>query len=312
VVAVDAQSGKILWHTYSVSEEPKPTHKNAAGTQMWGPSGASIWTAPTIDAKRNLLYVGTGDNHSEPATDTSDAILAMDLDSGEIAWKQQLTAGDKFNIACVAVDQSNCPKPAGPDLDIGASPIIVGNRLIVGQKSAVVHGLDLDQQGKILWQTRVGRGGPLGGIQWGIASNGTHAYVAVSDVAFQEGTGVFGAGKRFEADPKVGGGLHALDIATGKKVWSAPVPDCASRARCSPAQSAAITATPNAVFSGSVDGRIRAYSPKDGKVLWEYDTVREFETVNGVKAKGGSTDGPDPVVVNGMLYWKTYRLAFGQ
>ncbi len=302
VVAVDAKTGKILWHTYSVADAPKPTKKNKVGTQMWGPSGASIWSAPTIDAKRNRLYVGTGDNHSEPETDTSDAILAMDLDTGKIAWKQQLTTGDKFNIACVAVDQSNCPKPEGPDLDIGSSPIIVGNRLIVGQKSAVAHAMDLDNQGKILWQTRVGRGGPLGGIQWGMASNGSQVFIAVSDVAFREGTGIFGAGKGFDADPRVGGGLFALDIATGKKVWSAPPPDCESRTRCSPAQSAAITATPNAVFSGSVDGRIRAYSPKDGHVLWEYDTVREFETVNGVKAKGGSMDGPGPIVVNGLLY----------
>jgi polyvinyl alcohol dehydrogenase (cytochrome) len=303
VVALDVVTGKILWHTYSVFETPKPTKKNAVGTQMWGPSGASIWAAPTIDVKRNLLYVGTGDNHSEPVTETSDAILAMNLDTGAVAWTRQLTAGDKFNIACVAVEQSNCPKPAGPDLDIGASPIIVGNRLLVGAKSAVVTALDLDNQGAILWQTRIGRGGPLGGIQWGIATDGRNVYAALSDVGFREGTGIFGAGKAFEADPKVGGGLFALDIVTGKKVWSAAPPDCGDRPRCSPAQSAAITATPNAVYSGSVDGRIRAYSPKDGRVLWEYDTVRDFPSVNGAaKSRGGSMDGPGPIVVNGMLY----------
>ena len=143
VVALDVKTGKILWRTYSVTEEPHPTRKNAVGTQLWGPSGASIWAAPTIDAKRNRLYVGTGDNHSEPETKTSDAILAMDLDTGKIVWSKQLTEHDTFNIACVAVDQTNCPQPAGPDLDIGSSPMIVGNVLIVGQKSAVVHALDL-------------------------------------------------------------------------------------------------------------------------------------------------------------------------
>jgi polyvinyl alcohol dehydrogenase (cytochrome) len=302
VVALDAKTGKILWHTYSVAEAPHPTKKNKAGTQLWGPSGASIWSAPTIDAKRNLLYVGTGDNHSEPETNSSDAILAMDLDSGKIVWSKQLTEHDTFNIACVAVDQTNCPQPAGPDLDIGSSPMIVGNLLIVGQKSAVVHALDLDHNGAIKWQTRIGRGGALGGIQWGMATDGDNVYVALSDVAFKEGTAIFGLGKRFETDPKIGGGLFALRIATGEKVWSAPPPACGDRKNCSPAQSAAITAIPGAVFSGSVDGHMRAYSSKDGRILWDYDTVREFKTVNGLTAKGGSMDGPGPVAINGMLY----------
>jgi polyvinyl alcohol dehydrogenase (cytochrome) len=302
IVAVDVKTGKIVWHTYSIAEAPKPTTKNKVGTQMWGPSGASIWSAPTIDVKRNRVYVGTGDNHSDPETDTSDSILAMDLDTGAIVWHQQLTQHDKFNISCVAIEQSNCPRPNGPDLDIGSSPIIAGNRLIIGQKSAVVHSLDLDHQGAIQWQTRIGRGGALGGIQWGMATDGKNVYVALSDVAFKEGTGVFLSGKAFEADPKVGGGLFALDLATGRKVWAAPAPDCTGRTNCSPAQSAAITATPKAIYSGSVDGRIRAYNPRDGHVIWEYDTVREFKTVNNVPAKGGSMDGPGPVVVDGMLY----------
>jgi polyvinyl alcohol dehydrogenase (cytochrome) len=302
MVAVDVKTGKIVWHTYSVAETPHPTRKNAVGTQLWGPSGASIWAASTIDAKRNLLYVGTGDNHSEPETKTSDAILAMDLDTGKIVWSKQLTEHDTFNIACVAVDQTNCPQPAGPDLDIGSSPMIVGNLLIVGQKAAVVHALDLDNNGDIKWQTRIGRGGALGGIQWGMATDGDNVYVALSDVGFKEGTGVFGSGKRFEADPKVGGGLFALRVATGAKVWAAAAPDCGDRKNCSPAQSAAITAIPGAVFSGSVDGHIRAYSSKDGHVMWDYDTVHEFKTVNGVPAKGGSMDGPGPVVIDGMVY----------
>jgi len=301
MVALDAKTGKILWRAYS-TDAPHPTKKNKVGTQMWGPSGASIWSAPAIDAKRNRLYVGTGDNHSEPETKTSDAILAMDLDTGKIVWSRQLTEHDTFNIACVAVDQTNCPQPAGPDHDIGSSPMIVGNLLIVGQKSAVVHALDLDREGEIKWQTRIGRGGPLGGIQWGMATDGENVYVALSDVAAKEGTGIFGSGKAFETDPKVGGGLFALRLATGEKVWSAPPPDCGDRKHCSPAQSAAITVIPGAVFSGSVDGHIRAYSSKDGHVVWDYDTVREFKTVNGVAAKGGSMDGPGPVAIDGMIY----------
>ena len=302
VVALDAATGKILWHTYSVAETPHPTTKNKVGTQLWGPSGASIWSAPTIDAKRNLLYVGTGDNHSDPETKTSDAILAMDLDSGKIAWSTQLAAHDTFNIACVSMNRANCPQQMGPDLDIGCSPIVACNLLIVGQKSAVVHALDLDRNGEIKWETRIGRGGMLGGIQWGMAADGENVYVALSDVGFVKGTGGYGTGKRLEADPKVGGGLYALRIATGEKIWSAPPPVCGDRKFCSPAQSAAITAIPGAVFSGSVDGHIRAYSSKDGRVLWDYDTVREFQTVNGAAAKGGSMDGPGPAVVGGMVY----------
>lgn len=301
VVALDVKTGKILWHTYA-TEPPHPTKKNKAGTQMWGPSGASIWSAPTIDAKRNRLYVGTGDNHSEPETKTSDAILAMDLDTGKIVWSRQLTEHDTFNIACVAVDQTNCPQPAGPDHDIGASPMIVGNLLIVGQKSAVVHALDLDNDGAVKWQTRIGKGGPLGGIQWGMATDGETVYVALSDVGFKNTAPIFGSGARFETDPNVGGGLFALRVATGEKLWSAAPPVCGDRKNCSPAQSAAITAIPGAVFSGSVDGHIRAYSSKDGRILWDYDTIREFKTVNGVAAKGGSMDGPGPVAVDGMLY----------
>lgn len=301
VAAVNIETGKLVWKTFSIAEAARPTTKNTAGTQMWGPSGASIWLSPTIDAKRGLLYVGTGDNHSAPETNTSDAVMALRLDNGEIAWTRQLTEHDKFNIACVAVNQANCPEGSGPDLDIGASPIIVGSRLIVGQKSAVVHALDLDHKGAILWQTRVGKGGPLGGIQWGMASDGTKVYVALSDVAFASG-GIFGKPGKWQLDPKVGGGLFALDIVSGRKVWSASPPDCAERVNCSPAQSAAITATPSAVYAGGVDGRIRAYSTRDGHVLWEYDTAREFATVNGVAAKGGAMDGPGPVVWNGMLY----------
>ena len=170
--------------------------------------------------------------------------------------------------------------------------------MVIGRTFAIVTRI---VNGEIKWQTRIGRGGALGGIQWGMATDGVNVYVALSDVAAKPGTGIFG-GPRFVADPKSGGGLFALRIDTGAKVWSAPPPDCGDRKNCSPAQSAAITAIPGAVFSGSVDGHVRAYSAKDGSVLWDYDTVRDFKTVNGVPAKGGSMDGPGPVVVNGMVY----------
>jgi len=167
--------------------------------------------------------------------------------------------------------------------------------LVVGQKSGVVHALDPDQEGKILWQTRVGKGGPLGGIMWGSAADQDHVYVANSDVRFSP------SGYK-TLDPNAGGGLFALDLATGKiSMQVAPVP-CGSRSRCSPALSAAVTAIPGVVFSGGVSGLLRAYDTDDARLLWEVDTAREYPVVNGVSARGGAMDGPGPTIVDGMLY----------
>jgi polyvinyl alcohol dehydrogenase (cytochrome) len=300
LLALDAASGKQIWKTYTIPEEPHPTTKTAAGVQNRGPSGASIWSAPTIDAKRRILYAGTGDNFSDPATETSDAVLAFDLDSGKLLWSKQLTKDDVFNIVCAG---EGCGDHLGPDVDIGASPILVtladGKRqLLISQKSGLAHALDPDKNGEILWATRVGKGGRLGGIQWGSASDGKNMYVAVSDIAHTRSSGI----GRMVADPKAGGGLFALNVKTGEKVWAAPPPSCGDRPSCSPAQSAAVSAMPGIVFSGSVDGHLRAYSVADGKVVWDFDTTQEFTGVNGLQGKGGAMDGPGPTIAGGMLY----------
>jgi polyvinyl alcohol dehydrogenase (cytochrome) len=306
LVSLDAATGKQIWKTYTIAEEPHVVSTSPTGTKMWGPSGASIWSAPTIDIQRKLIYAGTGDNFSDPSTKTSDAVLAFDMETGKIVWSKQLTEADVFNMACIGPSKASCPEKEGPDVDIGASPILVtlarGKRvLLISQKSGIAHALDPDRNGEILWQTRVGRGGALGGIQWGSATDGKNMYVALSDIAFS--TMSFGSGGgKLVVDPKVGGGLFALDIVTGKKVWAAAPPLCGERPNCSPAQSAAITAIPAAVFSGSVDGHLRAYSTRDGSVIWDFDTAREFTTVNGLTAKGGSMDGPGPTIAGGMLY----------
>ncbi len=300
LVALDAATGKQIWKTYSIAEDPHPTTKTAAGVQNWGPSGASIWSSPTIDVKKRIIYAGTGDNFSEPATKTSDAVLAFDLDSGKLLWSQQLTENDVFNIVCAG---EGCGEHLGPDIDIGASPILVERAeskrvLLVSAKSGVVSALDPDQQGKVLWQTKVGRGGRLGGIQWGSAYDGQNVYAAVSDIAHTASSGI----GRMTADPKTGGGLFALNPDTGAKVWAAPPAICGDRPSCSPAQSAAISVIPGVVFSGAVDGRLRAYSAADGKVIWEFDTEQDFTGVNGVKGKGGAMDGPGPTISGGMLF----------
>ena len=240
---------------------------------------------------------------------TSDAILALDLKTGALLWSKQLTENDAFNNGCAAPPGTNCPASAGKDFDFGQPPILVsfgqGKRaLVIAQKSGMVHAIDPDEKGKILWQTRAGAGGYLGGSQWGSASDGEKVYVAISDV------GIGGVadpkspqGFRMTLDPKKGGGLLALDLKTGNIVWTAKPTACAdSITNCSPAQSAAVTAIPGIVFSGSVDGHLRAYSAATGEIRWDVDTAREFPTVNGKPAHGGAMDAAGPAVVNGMVF----------
>jgi len=301
VVALDAGTGKQVWKTYTI-DEPKRTKKNAKGVQMWGPSGAPIWSTPVIDPRRNAIYATTGDNYSEPPTRTSDAFMALDLDTGKVLWTRQMTADDAYTAACRLPDKTNCPIN-GPDFDFGASPILVtlpnGKReLLAGQKSGIVHAIDPDQQGEVIWQVRVAKGGTMGGVQWGSAVDQQNIYVAVSDIkrvmlTFSTLT---------DADPNQGGGMYALRLATGEKVWYTPPFSCGERKRCSPAQSAAVTAIPGVAFSGAVDGHLRAYSMTDGKVIWDFDTVGDYKAVNGVEARGGSIDGPGPAVAGGMLF----------
>jgi polyvinyl alcohol dehydrogenase (cytochrome) len=309
VVALDAATGKKIWQTFTIPEAAKPTRKTAVGTQQHGPSGAGIWSTPTIDEKLGVLYVATGDNYSDPASKTSDAILAMDLKTGELLWSKQMTENDAYNNGCTTPQLTNCPDAKGPDFDFGQPPILVqlngeNRALVIAQKSGMVHALDPDKKGAILWQTRAAKGGYLGGSQWGSASDGQKLYVATSDLKIG-GTpdATVPQGFRMTVDPKLGGGLHAFDLKTGKTVWDAkPVPCTAGQAICSPAQSAAVTAIPGVVFSGSVDGHLRAYSAGTGAVLWDVDTAREFPTVNGKPARGGSMDVAGPAVVNGMVF----------
>lgn len=292
--ALDAKTGAILWRTYTIPTEAVPADKNAAGTQMFGPSGAAIWGSPAIDPDHHLLYVGTGDNYSSPASHTSDAVLAVNLNDGKIVWTRQLTADDRFNVACLGKDQSSCPAHAGGDFDIGAATILRtledGKRvLIVSQKSGIVYGLDPDDKGKTIWSTRISKGGVLGGIEFGAAADTVNVYEPLSD---------------WSADPKTGGGLFALDIATGKVTWSAPavVPACTGVPGCSASQQAPATLIPGVVFAGSLDGHVRAYDSSDGHVIWDFDTARTYKTVNGVAARGGSINYAGPVIVGGMVY----------
>ena len=315
VVALEASTGEVLWKTYTIPEPAKPGAVNSQGVQLMGPSGAAIWSAPTFDAASRRVYVTTGDNYSDPPSTTSDAVLAFDSTSGELAWARQMTSGDAFNIACGPTPRANCPQANGPDYDFGSSAVLAdlpgGKRvLIAGQKSGVVTALDPDRAGEIVWQKRVGNGGKLGGVQWGVAADQRNVYAAVSDVKIDVvPAGTPGAqpmarnpSLAFLVDTKSGGGLLALKLDTGEEVWRTPPPGCDDVPGCSPAQSAAVTAIPGVVFSGGLDGRLRADSSEDGRIIWDVDTKGEVRTVNGVAAHGGSIDGAGPVVVGGMLY----------
>lgn len=292
VVALEAATGRQVWKTFMIDEEPRIVGKNAIGTPIWKPAGAAIWTSPTIDVARGRLYVATGNAYTTPAAATSDAVVALDLGSGKILWAQQVTPNDVFLVRCKP-GVGNCPDDVGPDFDFGNSPILRtlpgGRRILtLGQKSGIVYGIAPDDEGKVLWQVRAGKGGELGGIEWGSAADDRHIYVPVSDVLHP---------------PAEAGGLFAFDLATGARVWHTPAPAlaCSGGPGCSGAQSAAISVIPGAVFSGAIDGHLRAYSTEDGTVLWDFDTMRPFDTVNGVKAQGGSIDAAGPVIVDGIV-----------
>lgn len=283
--ALDAESGKVLWKTYSIPDPPKAYKTNSVGTKLYGPAGAGIWSSPTVDPKRKRVYVGTGNSYTGVTIPTSDSILAFDLETGSLLWSNQVTPGDNWVPGCPK--GANCPENPGEDVDFGSSSILRtlpgGKQVLVAtQKSGVVYGLDPDHRGKLLWKTRIGLGGAQGGVQWGAAVDGNVAYAAVSDVTHRE-----------DGTP----GLYALSITDGGKIWSTPAPQGAG----SRAQLSAVSAMPGIVFSGSWGGRLRAYSTKTGEIVWDYDALHDFETVNHVSAHGGSFNGGGPAIADGMV-----------
>ena len=290
------------------SSEPKPTKKNAVGTQLWGPSGAPVWATPAIDAKLNRLYVTTGNNYSDPTSTMSDAFLALDLDTGKILWSQQMTEKDAYTAACRLPDKTNCADSNGPDFDFGSSPILVtlanGRRMLVaGQKSGIVHALDPDKGGEVLWQTRVGRGGTMGGVQWGSAADQSNIYVALSDI----GRIMLTYSNSTDADPKQGGGMFALRLEDGERVWYTPPPGCGTRQRCSPASGRGQRPARGRV--PGVGGRAQGGHPGDeGRTLGGAETKRTHETGGGARGGGGAIEGPGPAIGGGMVLFNSWAI----
>src|SRR5579871_473090 len=300
VSAIDISNGELRWKSYTIQPEPKPRGKSSKGVELLGPAGAAIWSSPTIDAARGVLYVATGNGYSGPEQPTMNAIIAMDLKTGAHKWVRQTIPSDIWLMQCESQAGSkapkqvnaNCPDEEGPDFDFSASPLITKTAagrelLVVPQKSGVLWGLDPDKQGAVVWQYRYGRGSGLGG-QWGAAADGVNAYI--------------GTGDALSPQP---GGMHAVNLDTGERAWFVPPQQklcSATDRRCSASQSAAITAIPGVIFSAGGDGGLRAYAAKDGAIVWSFDTNRPFQTVNGVPANGGTMDASGVVAVGGMLF----------
>ncbi len=296
VAAYDARTGEALWKTHTIAEPAVVQSQNRAGTNMRGPSGAVIWNSPSLDVQRNQLYVGTGENMSSPATLTSDAIMAIDLDSGAVNWSFQATANDVWNTACDTEADHSCPPEGGPDFDFGAATLLVttsdGQDLVLGgQKSGVVHALNPDS-GAVIWQNQVGRGGIQGGVHFGMAASGDTLFVPISDMP---------DGREYPTRAKPG--LHAVDLRTGKLKWYTPNPNtCAGRRYCNSGISQAITVAGDLVYAGAMDGVLRVHDAETGVVLWEIDTTRNFTTITGEETFGGSFGGSaGPVVHDGNL-----------
>ncbi len=290
--AFDANSGDLIWKYFTVPE-PRFRGRSSNGVDLFGPAGAGIWSAPTIDEVRNLVYVATGNAYADPAPPTANAVLAIDISSGELVWASQLTPNDAWIGGCPRDSENpNCPDDVGPDFDFSASPILTATPsgrqvLMIPQKSGLAYALDPNRQGEVIWQYRAGPGSAIGGV-WGAAVADGNAYVAVGGYQFEER-----------------GGIHAIDIETGERRWYTPPSDllCEAGRGCSQSQSAAVTAIPGAVFSGSADGGMRVYDSETGEIIWTYDANRSFDTVNAVEANGASFDGAGPVVAGGMVYF---------
>ncbi len=284
VVALDAATGKQIWKTYTISEPAKPTRKNSKGTQLWGPAGGGVWNSPTIDPKRHALYVGTGDAYTEPAAKGTDSILALDLNTGKVLWSVQDLGGDAWLVGCDATPRpENCPKNLGPDFDFGASPILRDlpnghSILVAGQKSGLVWGHDPDRKGAVVWKVNTADKKPsfAGQIVWGGAADDDAAYFGLSS-----------------------GGVIAIRLADGTRKWFAPLQPAAGRAA---GRESALSVIPGVVFATGWDGVVHALAASDGHVLWQYDTVKPFETVNGVAGKGGSMGVPGPTIAGGVLF----------
>jgi polyvinyl alcohol dehydrogenase (cytochrome) len=294
LVALDAGSGRQLWRAYTV-RTPAQEVKTASGQTLSGPAGGAVFSAPTIDPKHGRIYIGTGDSYTNVVSDSTNAVLALNLDDGKRVWTHQVAKNDAWILLCNGQATGNCPSPLGPDFDFSSSPMLIthGDRqfLVAGAKSGIVYGLDPQAGGRLLWQRVLARGTPNGAILWASANDGERAYIATSE---------------YDPQAKKGpGALVALDPASGALRWRTQTPEdpCAwGSENCSHALLAGVTVIPGVVFAGAMDGYVRAYDARDGHIVWQFDTGKDFDAVNGVRGHGGAIDYGGQVVAHGMLF----------
>jgi polyvinyl alcohol dehydrogenase (cytochrome) len=335
IAALDARTGKPVWRFDTTAHAAKTT-VNSAGVQMWGPSGAPVWNMPLVDARRGLLYFGTGQNYSSPATDTSDAIIALDLATGEKRWSFQALANDAWNAACL-MGGASCPAEKGPDFDFGAALILVdgesgakgaeggGSLLLAGQKSGDVYALDPDRKGAVVWRRRIGQGSTNGGVHHGMATDGRQLIVPIADPER--------AIPGYVPKP----GVYALSLKDGALLWAHPVErGCAIDPADAPkvglaemqagksdrpvwpactyyyGQSAAVVMANNVVYAGALDGKLRIIGAQSGKALRTIDTNRAYRATNGVEGHGGAIDVAGAVVDGSQLFVLSGYGMFGQ
>lgn len=307
--SINALTGKLNWKSYSIPEEPKPSYRNYVGAMQFGPSGAGMWSAPTIDVKRQRIYIGSGENYSSPAESHSDALIAFDLNTGEQVWSKQVLQQDAWNSGCAKwMLGVNCPKENGVDYDIGATTILVTRQsdgkeiILAGAKSGMAYAMDPDNKGEILWQKSVGRGGLIGGIHWGMAADNEYLYAPVADTNVDWVRNVPGAPRP---------GLSKLRLSDGEIVWFTSTQencmdaDGKMKTDCRPGLSAAVTGIPGAILAPALDGYLRAYDIDSGREIWHFDSTQSVTGANGVKGHGGTLDASGVVVTHGMMFFNS-------
>ena len=295
LTALDANTGAVIWKTYTIPDKPKPTKKNALGTQLWAPAGASIWSAPTIDPKLNAIYVGTGNGFTEPAAKTSDSIMALDLKTGKVLWSYQALANDASPGDCVGPGpkDAHCPAKLAPIGTLETRRFCRRSRTASASSSARIRAAKLS------------RSIPIGAVPF----SGPPIFPLAA------------TRPRLSKCKLCGAALRTRTTFTTIR-RPAPWRRCASRTEkfCGTFQSprlpripapaidrgtrfeAAVTVMPGVVFAGGWDGVLHALSTADGHEFGEFDTAREFTSVNRVAAKGGSLGAPGPVIAAGMLF----------